>query len=229
MAELNVSNVFVDGEVVDATRFNTNYSDIVTYVNNRNSGSSTWDAMSSSSTSNVTMTANNSTGTQDIVQFKDNGTSVFTINDGGFVNAPLQDFAYSRYTGVETFSAGSAQKLTNFTVRSQTQSSMNSSGRFTAVASGKYLVMATIAVAVSTSDTIELYIYKNGALAAKRIRSYVTTSPNEQTIIISDVLNLASTDYVEIYMKSTSGQFFVIGFSSPTGSTSSFFYVEKLS
>src|SRR3990167_2986543 len=85
MASLSVTNTFSSGATITASGHNQNFSDIVNYVNNRNSGSSTWDAVSSSSTSNVPLVCNNSTGTQNIANFQDNGSNVFSIADGSVV------------------------------------------------------------------------------------------------------------------------------------------------
>ena len=83
MASLAVTNTLSSGATILASEHNTNYSDIVTYVNNRNSGSSSWDALYSLSTSTVPLRCDNSTGTQNIANFYDNGTEVLVIKDGG--------------------------------------------------------------------------------------------------------------------------------------------------
>lgn len=83
MANLSVTNTFTDGAVIEASEHNTNNSDITTYINNRNSGSTAWDAVKSEHATNVPVIANNSTGTQNIANFQDNGTNVLAIADGG--------------------------------------------------------------------------------------------------------------------------------------------------
>lgn len=83
MASVAVTNTFVANTDAKASEVNTNFSDLVTYVNNRNSGSSTWDAVSSSHATNVPITANNSSGTQNIANFQDNGSNVLSVADGG--------------------------------------------------------------------------------------------------------------------------------------------------
>lgn len=45
MANLAVSNTFSAGTEIQAGPFNTNFSDIVTYINNRNGGGTGWDAL----------------------------------------------------------------------------------------------------------------------------------------------------------------------------------------
>jgi hypothetical protein len=83
MATLAVTNTFVSLASITAAGHNTNFSDIVTYVNNRNDGSATWDVVKVTSASTVPFIANNSTGTSNIANFQDNGTSVLSVADGG--------------------------------------------------------------------------------------------------------------------------------------------------
>lgn len=83
MSTLAVTNTFSTGTIADASQVNANFSDIVNYVNNRNSGSSTWDAISSSSATNVPLTCDNSSGSQNIAVFKNNGSNVLVIATGG--------------------------------------------------------------------------------------------------------------------------------------------------
>jgi hypothetical protein len=51
--------------------------------NNHDTGTSKWTVVSSFGASSVPLIADNSSGTQDIAQFKDNGTTVWSIADGG--------------------------------------------------------------------------------------------------------------------------------------------------
>lgn len=83
MASLSVTNTFSASTTAVASEVNTNFTDVVNYVNNRNSGSATWDVCSVLSTSTTVLVVDNSSGTNDIVNFKDGGTSVFRIADGG--------------------------------------------------------------------------------------------------------------------------------------------------
>lgn len=223
MSELQISSIFIDGETVDAPRFNTNNSDIVTYVNNRNSGASTWDSMYCTHATNIPIIANNSTGTQDIFQAKDNGINVFTINDGGYINAPYQDYAYTSKLGVgQIYGAGPA-KINDWDLQSQTQSGMDSSGKFTAAVAGKYLVMATIGwSALSGSNELStFYIYVNGVSVAKSVGIGINSVTRNWTVL--NIVSLTAGDYVEIYGASASG--FVVD--EVAGSTR--FYVLKMS
>lgn len=136
MATLSVTNTFADGNTITAAGFNTNYSDIVNYINNRNSGSSTWDAVSALSSSGVSLTADNSSGTSDIVQFKDNGSTVFSVQDGGRVlstsifdggdgsaSAPTFGWASDANTGFYLQSADHARVAAGGTYRMEWNSS----------------------------------------------------------------------------------------------------------
>ena len=222
MSDLQVTNVFSDGDTVSATNFNTNYSDIVTYINDRNSAAVTWDAMNATSTSNIPLTANNSTGTQDVVQMTDNGTNVFTVNDGGYINFQLQDFAYTRKSGgVEIYGTGPS-KIINWSAQSQTQSNMDSTGKFTADASGKYFLSANIDwLPSSGAQQMVLYIYVNGVSVSKRTGTHPALVTS--TWQISDIVNLSVNDYVEVYGSVAAGNVTVV---DQKGTN---FYVMKLS
>lgn len=98
MATLAVTNTFVDNTLARANEVNTNFSDITTYVNARNSGSSTWDYIYATNATAAVLRVNNSTGSNNIAEFQDNGTSVVTISDGGSVTT----------TGLIVIASGSA-------------------------------------------------------------------------------------------------------------------------
>lgn len=51
--------------------------------NNHDTGTSKWTAIVAEGVTTVPLTANNSTGTQNIANFQDNGTNVLSIADGG--------------------------------------------------------------------------------------------------------------------------------------------------
>lgn len=214
MSNLSVSNTFVTTEIVDASLFNTNYSDIVAYINNRNSGSATWDMVSVSHATNVPITANNSTGTQDIANFTDNGVLVGEIFNGGIISWPYQDFA-QQYTGLvnsngqiangaggETSGGGGRDG----TLKSQTHSSLDVvTGKFTAQKSGKYLVVArTICTSLfsMTGGTVTLSIYKNGVQYAK---AQTVTFLFLAHFCVSDIISAVAGDYFEIYITNNTG------------------------
>lgn len=199
MASLAITNTLSNGATILASEHNTNYSDIVTYVNNRNAGSSTWDAVSISSASNVPFTANNSTGTQDIARFQDNGTNVLQILNGGIVNMASQSAARAyRNTSAQTLNDNSTTKIQfnaeSFDVQSEFDSATNF--RFTATKDGKYLVAAALTgVATSTTD-MTIFIYKNGSEFS---RAGMANPSSTCSVVISDVVSLSATDYIEIF------------------------------
>lgn len=83
MSSVSVTNTFVANTTAVAAQVNTNFSDLVNYINNRNSGSATWDVVSVLSASDIPLIADNSSGTQAICSLRDNGSTVFTVIDGG--------------------------------------------------------------------------------------------------------------------------------------------------
>lgn len=83
MAVLAVTNTFVDATTAQASQVNTNFSDIVSYVNNRNDGTSAWDALRVTTASDIVAILDNSSGTSDILRCRDNGTVCAAISDGG--------------------------------------------------------------------------------------------------------------------------------------------------
>ena len=85
MAAPTVTNTFAANTLIQSGQANTNFSDLVTYISNRNDATATWDRVSVSSSSAVPLIVNNSTGTSDIANFQDNGTNIFRIIDGGNV------------------------------------------------------------------------------------------------------------------------------------------------
>lgn len=70
-----------------ATDVETDMLTLFNAHNNHDSGTSKWVVVSAEGATSVPLVVNNSTGTQDIVQFKDNGTSVLHVTDGGIITA----------------------------------------------------------------------------------------------------------------------------------------------
>lgn len=197
MANLAVTNTLSNGATILASEHNTNYSDIVTYINNRNTGSSTWDAISVLSSSVVPLVINNSTGTQDIARFQDNGSNVVQVFDGGIITFASQSGARA-YRNTSTLSLSGDTKVEfnaeTFDLQSEFDASTNF--RFTATKDGKYFVSSTLHIDSPASAPV-IHIYVNGSSFVK------STSPGTTTNIahsISHVLNLTATDYVEIFV-----------------------------
>lgn len=106
MTAPSVTNTFTANTLATAGSVNTNFSDLVTYLSNRNDGTATWDRLLVTSSSAVPLVVNNSTGTANIANFQDNGNSVLQIADGGDVfTIALTDYsASSTITGWTSFS-----------------------------------------------------------------------------------------------------------------------------
>lgn len=84
MASVAVTYTFSANSTASAGEVNQDFSDLVNYINNRNGGSATWDSVYISSASiDPVLKVNNSTGTNNIANFQDNGSNVLTIADGG--------------------------------------------------------------------------------------------------------------------------------------------------
>jgi len=81
MATLSVTNTLAATADILASEHNTNYSDIVTYVNDRNDGSAVWERCLVTDATNVPLIINNSTGTQNIANFQDNGSNIFSVEN----------------------------------------------------------------------------------------------------------------------------------------------------
>ncbi len=240
MSSLTVTNTFSTG-VIQAAQFNTNYSDIVTYINNRNSGSATWDGMYILHATNVPLTANNSTGTQDIAQFKDNGTLVGEIFNGGIISFQSQDFLFATeldqihsWSGEILFPGNATTKIgpasSGNTSTTQTQSSFSvSTFKFTCASPGKYLVIASLRLYGTSNPIVTMKIYVNGSSVSSRTGKSGTTAVGGKTNSVIDVLNLLANDYIEFYVtngsanqSSISNLFFGGGFGG------SGLYVSKL-
>lgn len=83
MSTITRTFTFSDGTTAYGSQVESEISNIVTAFNNHNAGTSTWSIISVLNASSVPLVADNSTGTNDIVNFKDNGAIVFRVNDGG--------------------------------------------------------------------------------------------------------------------------------------------------
>lgn len=85
MAAITRTYTFTDGSRAYGSQVETEISTLVNAWNNHNAGTSSWGVVSALNASAVPLTADNSSGTSDIAQFKDNGTAVVSVNDGGNV------------------------------------------------------------------------------------------------------------------------------------------------
>lgn len=219
MASLAITNTLSNGATILASEHNTNNSDITTYVNNRNSGSATWDAVSVANATSVPLVVNNSSGTQDIFRAQDNGSDVFVVSDGGYVTMGSQ-------SGCRVYRDSSTQALAGATkvqfnaetydVKSEFDSATNY--RFTATKTGYYIVTATVNITTPASAPIVL-IYKNGSAFVSSAAIGTTTAVSHP---ITAILSLTATDYVEIFANAGASGTLV------NGSDTSFLAIHKV-
>ena len=204
MANLAVSHVFSTGDVVDATKFNTNYTtDIVGYVNARNAGTSSWENFYVTTAAIVPSIVDNSTGAYSIAQFKDNGTTVFEVHDGGFISSPYQSFLKANKSADQILTLGIDTKVTWESI-TQTESGWNAANnRYVINTPGKYYITATAVfyASLAVSGVQKIYIYKNGvAVSTYRFQPLIVM--NSVPLSASNILNLATNDYIEIWVNS---------------------------
>ena len=85
--KVNGSTTLASNTLARATDVETDMLTLFNAHNNHDTAVSAWTAVTILGNSTVPLTADNSTGTQNIANFKDNGTSVVSIADGGIVTA----------------------------------------------------------------------------------------------------------------------------------------------
>lgn len=110
MSDLSVTNTFVPLTTASASQVNANFSDIVTYINNRDDGTATWDNMNVTATvgNPVTIKSNQSTTEvaidntgsdgDPILTFKLSGSTLYT---GGVDDSDSDTFKFGT-TGLNT-------------------------------------------------------------------------------------------------------------------------------
>lgn len=207
MTNLSVTNSFSNGAIVQASEHNTNYSDIVTYINNRNTGVSTWDGCSILSSSAVPLIVNNGSGANDIARFQDNGTNVLLVSDGGVITMGSQPCVRAyRGTSNQTWgTTGSNVKIQfnteSFDVKGEFDPTTNF--RYTATVAGKYLVSTSILFSTSSAGVNEVSFFVNGAVVSNS--SHYANTTSAYTIYLTDVLSLSASDYIEVNVKNGAG------------------------
>lgn len=85
MAAVARAYTFTDGTDAYGSQIEAEFNTIFNAWNNHNSGTSTWATVSALNATSVPLIADNSSGTNDIVNFKDNGSTVFKVANGGAV------------------------------------------------------------------------------------------------------------------------------------------------
>lgn len=85
MAAISRSYTFTDGTDAYGSQVQTEFATVYDAWNNHDAGTSSWTVVSTSNASTTPLISNNSSGTNNIAEFKDNGTAVVTVADGGTV------------------------------------------------------------------------------------------------------------------------------------------------
>lgn len=103
--------------------------------------------------------------------------------------------------GSSAGSASTAGDLSEFT--------HTSAGRitYTGTDTEKFLVNGTLTVSVDTAaQTLELFLYKNGTVVTKcNQEDYFATASQDQSMGLDCIVELATNDYLEYYVDTTSG------------------------
>lgn len=125
MSNLAVTNTFVSGNTIQSAQVNTNYSDIVTYINNRNAGTTSWDGLLSPSAtfSNTTnQIVLGTTNTTTLSATAPAASVVYTIPDvGGAANFLMSigtqsSSAVMSMSGAWTFTGNTSISNTKFQI-----------------------------------------------------------------------------------------------------------------
>lgn len=154
-----VTNVFVANTSAQAGQVNTNFSDLVLYISNRNDGSATWDRVLVTSSSSVPLVINNSTGTTNIANFQDNGTTVFQIVDGGDVYMNTGKKLYLD-GGTNTYVVGATTTL-DLAVAGTVYFRVNSASTLTQIISADFAIPSTKKIFLDAGG--DTYILENSA------------------------------------------------------------------
>ena len=83
MASVAVTNTFSANTIASASEVNTNFTDITSFINNRNTGATVWDGLKVTSLNSPSVTINNSTSGSNILICQDNGAEVLNVHNGG--------------------------------------------------------------------------------------------------------------------------------------------------
>lgn len=132
-------------------------------------------------------------------------TAAVTINAAGIISIDLQSSARAARTTVQTLTSATDTKIQFQTEQYDTRAEYDNvtNFRFSATVAGKYFVHSNVDVqniAFNTTTTHLIKIYINGVEFSAYRFSPVSTAIN---ISVSDILNLAANDYIEIFVNAT--------------------------
>lgn len=73
--------------------------------------------------------------------------------------------------------------------------------RFTASKAGKYVVTGQVTLqAIASAKRMDVNLRVNGTDVTKMVNYYTNSNGNDQLLAVSDILNLAANDYVELWV-----------------------------
>ena len=150
-----------------------------------------------------------------------------SLNIGGIID-------FSGQSGARAYRVTTNQSITTDTLTkiqfngesydNQNEFDSTTNYRFTATKAGIYQVMATVVLdVIAVGKVFYLYIYKNGAVITRILFNPGVTETTSQ--IITDIVSLAASDYLEIYIYHND----TVSRSVMAGSTLTFFAIHKLS
>lgn len=206
MAVVSVTNTFVAGGTIVAGDHNTNFTDLVNYINNRNDTTNTWDGCSISTADRVPLTVNNSTGANAIANFQDNGTTVASILDGGLLT--YYHIGCRVYNSANIAIANNTQTVVAYdTERYDTDalhSTATNTGRLTATRAGRYLIFTHILWAANATGQRGVRVRLNGTTDLGGVLNDAAGAGTTRQTAMT-IHNLSATDYVETLVFQDSG------------------------
>lgn len=145
MANLTITNTLVAGTRIAAAAHNTNYSDISTYINNRNTAAASWDGFSCAAAITITPTSNQIvlgvTNTTTISATAPSASRTVTIPDPGANASFVMTQGTQTISGAKTFddlmsvAKSSAGSVFGATIQNSDNTNSGSHARLT-IASG---------------------------------------------------------------------------------------------
>ena len=188
MASVAVTYDFSANTTAASAEVDQNFTDLVNYINNRNDGSATWDSLKATSATATVLTINNSTGTNSIAVFQDNGSAVVTIPDAGGITfagttpaTPVANTLYKQNV-VKAFGAfdgtGTPGYGTNGSFNMDSTITDNGTGDYSVSINTNFgsAVYASIISAAYTGTATITSIGTSGTKAAGSMRMYVFDS-----------------------------------------------------
>lgn len=198
MASVAVTYTFSANTTAASAEVNQNYTDLVNYINNRNDGSATWDAVYVASASiDPVGRFNNSTGTNDILRCQDNGSNVFVVADGGIITQATQpSFNVTNSAGQTNVTGDGTNYTVVFNTETFDQNADFGSNTFTAPVTGRYLLTCLITIqsleAASTQCFVRI-VTSNRSYVAQEVRDYLASDRYTGSIAVVADMDASDT------------------------------------